>query len=63
MWRSGQLLGFVLLLALAEAVQGQKRSFTLTLHAKNVDYDNPGARRKLLRNTTLPLHGAVKDYG
>jgi hypothetical protein len=46
---------------------GQRRSFVLPLHTRaddNVDIANLSPhRRTLLRNATLPLHGAVKDYG
>jgi hypothetical protein len=60
--RARQLVGLVLL-ALAHAALGATRSYTLPLHAKNLDSPGPGSRRRLLRNATLPLHGAVKDYG
>jgi len=42
---------------------GGKRSFTLPLHSKDYHGTDLNFRRKLLRNATLPLHGAVKDFG
>jgi hypothetical protein len=58
------LLGALLLLACAPLAHGGKRSFTLRVQSRGMDgaAGAPG-RRRLLRNSTLPLHGAVKDYG
>ena len=52
-----------LVLACLQVAFAGKRSFTLPLHAKTHEGGEGGGRRKLLRNATLPLHGAVKDYG
>ena len=62
MWVHKQLW-IMLLLATAHYAVAGKRSYTLPLHAHKLDSPEVGVRRKLLRNTTLPLHGAVKDYG
>lgn len=65
MWRMRSLVqtAFLVLLAYLQLAQAEKRSFTLPLHSKGYLGADVSFRRKLLRNTTLPLHGAVKDYG
>lgn len=47
----------------AAAATTKKRSFGLRVHSHDRDLQGPTFRRSLLRNTTMPLHGAVKDYG
>ena len=64
---------FLLLLALlcsafhADArnprINQQRRSFALRIESRDRDWGRPSERRSLLRNVTVPLHGAVKDYG
>ena len=55
---------FLLLCCLAgsEAATG-KRSFGFRVESRDRATGHPSFRRSLLRNSTLPLHGAVKDYG
>lgn len=61
--------GLVLFLLLATgapaaaAPGGKKRSFGFRVRSRDRDLQEPKFRRSLLRNTTMPLHGAVKDYG
>lgn len=38
-----------------------RRYFGLRIQSR--DEQQPTFRRSLLRNTTMPLHGAVKDFG
>ncbi|KAL4450641.1 hypothetical protein ABPG77_000997 [Micractinium sp. CCAP 211/92] len=47
----------------AAAPTAEKRSFGFRVRSHDRDLQEPKFRRSLLRNTTLPLHGAVKDYG
>ena len=39
---------------------GGKRSYGFRVQSRDFQ---PTFRRSLLRNSTMPLHGAVKDYG
>lgn len=39
---------------------GKRTSFGFRVQARDFQ---PTFRRSLLRNSTMPLHGAVKDYG
>ena len=62
--RRGMWAASLVLLLLHSAGGGQaaggKRSFGFRVQSRNA---LPTFRRSLLRNTTMPLHGAVKDYG
>ena len=40
--------------------KGGKRSYGFRVQSRDFQ---PTFRRSLLRNSTMPLHGAVKDYG
>ena len=55
---------FLLLLCLygSEGAAG-KRAFGFRVESRDRAVGHPSFRRSLLRNSTLPLHGAVKDYG
>ena len=56
----------VLLACLPEASGGSfgRTSFTLRVQSRDRDWGRAADRRALLlRNTTFPLHGAVKEYG
>ena len=59
----GHFLCALLLLACFQTTLCVKRSLTFQLHAKHADHMDVISRRRLLRNSTLPLHGAVKEYG
>lgn len=41
----------------------RKRSFGFRVQSRDPQPGAPAFRRSLLRNVTMPLHGAVKDYG
>lgn len=72
---AASLLGALLLVAVEAAASGhggatRKRSFRLPVSARDASLpsralraDRPSTRRELLRNATIPLKGAVKDYG
>ncbi|KAL4433645.1 hypothetical protein ABPG75_000086 [Micractinium tetrahymenae] len=70
-WWAVRAAGAALLLALllaagapaAAASPAKKRSFGFRVHSRDRQLQGPSFRRSLLRNTTMPLHGAVKDYG
>ena len=52
----------------AWASPSARGALTLRVRSHDVDWGRLGAegaqrRRRLLRNATLPLHGAVKDFG
>ena len=55
------LLALLLLAGASGALAGDKKYFSFTVESR--DADNVATRRGLLRNATLPLHGAVMDFG
>lgn len=51
------------LLACLGLASGGKQHFTLRVESRDADWGRPGLRRALMRNITMPLHGAVKKFG
>lgn len=43
----------------------RRQSFSLRIESRDRNWGRPSERRRAqqLRNATMPLHGAVKDYG